>query len=67
MVPTQIHHLLDELVICEDSEAGERQGLGDIETGSMGFSGSCRESERLGMVTPIRFDWNSYEWKELEQ
>ena len=56
----RIHHLLDELVIYQDPEAGECQSLGDIETGGMSLFGSGRESERLGMITPVRFGWNGY-------
>lgn len=67
MVTAQLDHLLNKLVICEDSEAGECQSLGDIETGSVGFLRCSRESERLGMITPVRFGWNSCERKELQQ
>lgn len=55
----ETNYLLKEFLICQDSETGERQDLGDVETGGMGFLGSGREGERMGMVTPIRFDGNS--------
>jgi hypothetical protein len=34
-------YLLSEFVVCEESETGERQDLGDVETGDMGFLGCC--------------------------
>lgn len=53
-------YLLSKFVICEDSEAGKCQDLGDVKTGDMGFLGSCREGERLGMITPVRFGRNGW-------
>jgi len=59
MVATELSYLLSELVVCKDSYTGERQGLGDVETGGMGFLGGGRDGERLGVITTVRFYGNS--------
>lgn len=62
---TWLYNLLNELVIHEDLKAGECQGLGDIETGDVSLLGSSRESELLGVITPVSFSWDCCWRKEL--